>query len=96
MFAKIKDIPPVVAVEMPHGWEAIPTAINGLPTRYVTVDQEGALIAWATPTAPTLSGPEGCKAWIFDTDDLCTVCCDVSSNESYGPYAESLRQISYQ
>ncbi len=93
MIVSTKPIPPIIAIEMPHGWEAIPTAINGFPTRYATIDQEGTLTVWATPHAPTIDGPEGGKVWAYNTENLYTVCYCVDGGDSYPRYMESLRKL---
>lgn len=62
---------PTAIVRFPHGAEAVPAEINGKPTRYVSIDEDGSLLAWATDSAPEFDAGMGC--WIAHGTDVITV-----------------------
>ena len=96
MKANIKTIPSIIAVEMPHGLEAIPTAISGRPVRFTTVDSTGMIMAWATPTPPELDGPEDLRVWVCDEVHAgCSVGFATADGDVYSRFADSLRRIDY-
>jgi hypothetical protein len=79
-----------ITVQFPHGHETIPARINGKPTRFATVDEDGSLIVWTTGNAPVLD--EGMGVWIAGSEsDLQTV-RTVGAGE-YPAYAEAMRSV---
>lgn len=88
--AKIHHIPALVAVEFPHGFEAVPTLVNGRPIRYASVDNDGSVIAWSSLSAPVIEG----GVWTLETDDLLQIgFAGEDDGREYPNAADSLRRI---
>lgn len=88
--ANIKTLPAIAAVELPHGHEAIPTVINGLPVRFVTVDDDGGLQAWSSPYPPEYGG----GVWSSDSEDVIYIGdVDALVDGCYTQAADSLRRV---
>jgi len=88
--AIVQALPALVAVEFPHGKEAVPTIINGLPVRYASIDDDGAIVAWSSLTPPVFGG----GAWCLGEDDLLGVgIVGEDDGTEYPHAAASLRRI---
>lgn len=88
--ANIRPLPALVAVEFPHGFEAVPTLVNGRPIRYASIDADGAIVGWASLTPPELDN----GAWCLDIDDLQAVgMVGADDGTTYPHAADSLRRI---
>lgn len=88
--ANIRPLPALVAVEFPHGFEAVPTMVNGKPTRYASIDSDGVIVAWSCLTVPELDN----GAWCLETDDLAAVgMVGEDDGTAYPQAANSLRVI---
>jgi hypothetical protein len=90
--ANIRPLPALVAVEFPHGFEAVPTMVNGKPTRYTSIDADGVIVAWSTLTPPTLDN----GAWCLDCEDLAAVgMVGEDDGTTYPHAADSLTVVNY-
>lgn len=88
--ANIRPLPALVAVDFPHGSEAVPTLVNGLPVRYATIDGDGVIVAWSSLTPPVMDN----GAWCLDTDNLRAVgMVGEDDGTIYHHAAESLRRV---
>ncbi|NTV71542.1 MAG: hypothetical protein HGA71_15525 [Azonexaceae bacterium] len=88
--ANIRALPALVVVEFPHGNEAVPTLVNGLPVRFATIDADGVVVAWSSLTPPELDN----GAWCLDSDDLQAVgMVGADDGTVYRHAADSLRRI---
>lgn len=88
--ANIKPLPALVAVEFPHGYEPVPTLVNGKPTRYASIDADGVIAAWSSLSPPELDN----GAWCLETDDLAAVgMVGEDDGNEYPQAADSLRRI---
>lgn len=88
--ANIKPMPALVAVEFPHGYEPVPTLVNGKPTRYASIDADGVIAAWSSLSPPELDN----GAWCLETDDLAAVgVVGEDDGNEYPQAADSLRRI---
>ena len=88
--ANIKPMPALVAVEFPHGYEPVPTLVNGKPTRYASIDADGGIAAWSSLSPPELDN----GAWCLETDDLAAVgVVGEDDGNEYPQAADSLRRI---
>ena len=89
--ATIKALPAIAAVELPHGYEVIPTAVNGLPVRFVTVDGDGGLQAWSSALPPTFSA----GVWAAETESVAFLGdVDALVDGCYHQAADSLLRVS--
>lgn len=88
--ANTYPLPALVAVEFPHGFEAVPTMTNGKPTRYASIDTDGVIVGWSSLTPPELDN----GAWCLDSDDLSAVgMVGEDDGTIYPEAAASLRRI---
>lgn len=88
--ANIRPLPALVAVEFPHGFEPVPTLVNGKPTRYASIDADGVIVAWSSLTPPELDN----GAWCLDSDDLLTVgMVGEDDGTEYPTAGDSLRRV---
>lgn len=88
--ANIRPLPALVAVEFPHGFEPVPTLVNGKPTRYASIDRDGVIVAWSSLTPPELDN----GAWSLKIDDLAAVgMVGEDDGTEYTQAADSLRRL---
>lgn len=79
-----------IAVQFSHGAEFVPGTVNGKPTRFASIDSDGALIAWATDAAPVLDDALG--VWVADTaNDLLNIA--TVGDGDYSAYIHAVRAI---
>jgi hypothetical protein len=88
--ATIKHIAAHVAIEFAHGFEIVPTVINGKAIRYATIDADGLIFGWSTLTPPTFDS----DGWHLDTNDLQQAgIVGEDDGTTYAHSAGSLRRI---
>jgi hypothetical protein len=78
-------------VRFPHGAESVPAEVNGKPTRFVSIDEDGSMLAWASEEAPEFDEGMGC--WIAPGIDVMTV--RTVGDGEYFDCASSLRAITF-
>lgn len=81
--------PAQLAVEFPHGFEVVPTLVNGRPARFASIDCDGVLVIWSDDTPPEFDN----GAWCRDTDGLFCVgmVFDADDGREYPAAGDSLR-----
>lgn len=91
--ANIRQIPDHVAIEFDHGFEVVPTIVNGKAIRYATIDDDGAVVAWAGTTPPELDNGAWCRH-DGDEDLIQAGMVGEDDGSAYQFAAGSLRRIS--
>lgn len=88
MKANIYTLPALIAVQFPHGREAVPTLVNGLPIQYTTIDVDGHLQAWNRE--PSYAN----GVWAGGVEDVVLLPqVDALVDGAYPGAADSLRRI---
>lgn len=97
-YAQTRKLAPMIGVHFPHGIEIVPTAVDDTHIRYASVDSDGTIRVWTSPTPPYLEN----GTWTAEQIDvdLCLpasalyfVETDNPADDGYPLHAESLRKI---
>lgn len=88
--ANVQSIPAHVAIEFDHGFEIVPTIVNGRATRFASIDSDGSVMAWSSFPTPVMNNGN----WYVAGEDLHPVGnVGEDGGTTYRDAAESLRRI---